>query len=129
MADEQDQEQKTEDPTAKRLDEAREKGNVAFSRELGSFFMLGILALTIVWFAPYMFKNTTLLLLPFLADAGTMPTDRRSLSELLSHLAFGSILIIIVPIGASVIAAFASSWLQNGFIMSAESMMPKLDRL
>jgi len=47
MADEQDQDQKTEQPTQKRLDEAYKKGNVPFSREIGNFMIMLMIALTV----------------------------------------------------------------------------------
>ena len=40
MAEEQDNSQKTEDPTQKRLDEARKKGDVAKSQDVPAWFLL-----------------------------------------------------------------------------------------
>ena len=40
MAGEQDEASKTEEPTAKRLEEARKRGQVAISREVNSWFVL-----------------------------------------------------------------------------------------
>ena len=46
MADEEkDDSQKTEEPTQKRLDEAREEGRVVATREVASFLLLGMAAL------------------------------------------------------------------------------------
>ena len=43
MAEDDDDSQKTEDPTAKRLSEAREQGNLPLSRELATWVtLLGI---------------------------------------------------------------------------------------
>ncbi len=39
MADEQDESQRTEEPTRKRLEEAAERGQVITSREATSFFI------------------------------------------------------------------------------------------
>ena len=65
MAEEQDDSQKTEEPTQKRLDEAREKGQVASSREINHWFMIlgGTLLVTI--FAPQMMRDLARLMLPF----------------------------------------------------------------
>lgn len=129
MADDQDQEQKTEEPSQKRLEEAHEKGNVPVSRELASFLMIALLALTVAWLAPGMLKNAKLLLLPFLADADSLPTDLRGISRTLRDLTLSSLLIILVPLAATVAAAIASGVLQNGFMFTTEPMMPKLERL
>ena len=40
MADEDDSSDKTEDPTQKRLDEALERGDVAKSQEVNTWFVL-----------------------------------------------------------------------------------------
>lgn len=129
MADDDDQENKTEQPTQKRLDEAMEKGNLANSREVTSFFMLLVLAITVGWFAPPIMRNTQLLLVPFLADADSLSTDFKGVSLLLRHVAFASFGIIAAPLMASVVAAIAASFLQNGFVLSAEPMMPKLSKI
>ena len=50
MAEEQDDSQKTEDPTGKRLDEARSRGQVANSREVNNLLMLGVFSLSVLMF-------------------------------------------------------------------------------
>jgi flagellar biosynthetic protein FlhB len=128
MADE-DQEQKTEEPTHKRLEEALEKGNVPFSREIGSFLMLGVLAVTISWFAPGIFKSTHLLLLPFIANADQLATDQAGIGQLLWSVAWGGLGAIVLPLVACVAVAFAASILQNGIVISTEPITPKLEKI
>ncbi len=128
MADEE-QENKTEDPSQKRLDEAREKGNLANSKELGNFFMLLVLAITVAWFIPPILKNTKKLLLPFISDADNLISDQKGLSIILYNLAFSSLWIIILPLLATIIAAVATSFLQHGFVLSSEPIMPKLEKI
>ena len=50
MAEEQDDSQKTEDPTSRRLDEARKRGQVANSREVNNLLMLGVFSLSVLLF-------------------------------------------------------------------------------
>jgi flagellar biosynthetic protein FlhB len=128
MADE-DQDQKTEQPTQKRLDEALEKGNVPFSREVGSFLMLGTLAITVSWFLPDIFKNTYILLLPFIANADQLATDQAGIGQLLWRAAWGGLGVIALPLVACIVVAFAASFLQNGIIISTEPIMPKLEKI
>ena len=52
MAEEQDQAQKTEEPTQRRLEEARRKGQVASSREVNHAMILGAGALLVGLLAP-----------------------------------------------------------------------------
>lgn len=126
---EDDQDNKTEDPTPKRMEEALKKGQIANSREVGSFLMLGLLALTIAWLAPDIMRNAKLLLLPFIADADSLPTSGTELNKLLLHTALGSLGLIAVPLALGICAAIFSGILQNGFVLSSEPIMPKLDKI
>lgn len=126
---EEEQENKTEQPSQKRLDEAREKGNLANSKELGSFFMLLVLAVTVSWFIPSILRHSAALFTPFLSDADSLAADQKGLSIILYNLAFTSFGIIALPLLASIISAIATSFLQHGFVWSAESMMPKLNKI
>lgn len=128
MADEE-QENKTEDPSQKRLDEAFEKGNVASSREVASFFMLLVIAFTVASFGPSILHNTRDMLLPFLANADSMAVDQKGLSIIFYNLSFGSLGIIILPLLSAMVAAIAASFIQHGFVLSAEPMMPKLNKI
>lgn len=128
MADE-DQESKTEQPSQKRLDEAREKGNLANSKELGNFFILLVLVATIVWFLPPILRDTSNLLTPFLSDADSLAADQKGLSLLLYKVAFSGFAIISLPLLAAIVSAIATSFLQHGFVLSAEPMMPKLNKI
>jgi len=129
MADEQDQEQKTEQPTQKRLEEAFKKGNVPFSREVASFLMLGVLALTISWFASDIFKDTRALFMPFLANPEELATDHAGIGQLLWQVAWGGLGVIALPLIACMIVALVSGILQNGLVISAEPIMPKLEKI
>lgn len=128
MADE-DQDQKTEEPTHKRLEEAFQKGNVPFSREISSFLMLGVLAITISWFAPGIFKNTHLLLIPFIASADQLATDQAGVGQLLWQVAWGGLGVIVLPLISCMVVAVAASVLQNGIVISTEPVMPKLEKI
>ncbi len=128
MADE-DQESKTEEPTSKKLQEAFEKGNIPFSREIGSFMMLLLLAMLVASYAPDILRNTRDMLSKLITDPDEIPADRKGISTLLSRLAFGSVGILVMPLLGSVVVAIASSVLQNGLIISAESIKPKLSKI
>ena len=53
MADDQDKSQQTEEPTAKRLEQAREHGDVVKSTEVTTFILLGGGTLAIAMFGKY----------------------------------------------------------------------------
>ena len=127
--DTQDQENKTEQPTQKRLEEALKKGNVPFSREVSNFLMLALLAMLVSWMAPAIFNHTRLLLIPFLADADSLPADRIGLGHVLHKLVFGAAGAIAAPLIGVVVVALAASLLQNGVNISVDPIMPRLDKI
>lgn len=122
-------EEKTEDPTPKKREEAFEKGNVPFSREVGSFLMLFFLALIVAWYSPGIMRGTRNLLTSFIAEADNMAVDRAGVSAIMRELAFGSITVLIVPLIGSVIVALAAGFMQNGIMFSAESIKPKFSKI
>lgn len=130
MADgEQDREQKTEAPTTKRLEEARKRGQVPFSREVGSFLILGVFTLTIAWYLPVMFRNAGMLLTPLLANTNDYAVDRGGLGILLTHLLRQTLLLLVVPLAAAVTVTLAASILQNGIIISIEPIIPRWEKV
>ncbi len=54
---EEDDSQKTEDPTSKKLEDARKKGQVPVSKEVGSFMLLFGGSLVMVMMAPDMARS------------------------------------------------------------------------
>ncbi|MDE3016888.1 MAG: flagellar biosynthesis protein FlhB [Pseudomonadota bacterium] len=127
--DDQDQEQKTEAPTQKRLDEAMKKGNVPFSREVSNFLTLAMLALTVSWLAPSVLSHTARLLAPFLADADNLPADPAGLGRILTKVMFGGAAAIALPLAGAIIATLTASLLQHGFVLSNEPIMPQFSRI
>lgn len=129
MADNQDGQEKTEQPTAKRLDEAKKKGQIARSRELNTMAitLIGVVALVV------MSSQLGNGLKEIMVDGFTL--QRSELFEVNSiflhlqdavQLAFVNLapfflLMIVVAIGSSIVL--------GGFAISAEALTPKLSKL
>ena len=128
MADEE-QDQKTEYPTQKRIQEAMKKGNVPFSREITNFLIVIIMAFTVGVFAPYMMRNTVLLLGPFINAPETLATDATGLGHIMEDVLIESMLIIALPVIFVMAAALISRYAQSGFFISFEVLEFKLSKL
>jgi flagellar biosynthetic protein FlhB len=128
MAEGDDQE-KTEEPTSKKLQDAFEKGNVPFSREVGSFLMLFFLALTVAWYSPNILRNAKNMLARFISDADSIAVDKTGVSIILWHLSISSVALLSVPLIGTVVVALAAGLLQNGIVISGESIKPKLSKI
>ncbi len=129
MAEEEDQSQKTEEPSQKKLDDARNKGQVATSRELNNALMISAAAAFVALLTPNIANDLSRILVPFIsAPHGfviTIEDLRLTTFELLGSV--GSTLIL--PGLLFVAAALISSLVQNGLVVSAEPLKPKLEKL
>jgi flagellar biosynthetic protein FlhB len=129
MAEEQDDSQKTEDPTSRRLDEARKRGQVANSREVNNLLMLSVFALSVLFFggtaAGALYKAS----LPFIESPDLVPADFTHLVGLGWTLLGALLMAGAVPLVLALVAAVGAGYLQFGLIFSAEGITPKLDKI
>ncbi|MGD9538050.1 MAG: flagellar biosynthesis protein FlhB [Alphaproteobacteria bacterium] len=129
MADDKDDSQKTEEPTPKRLDDARKKGQVAQSREVSSWLMLLTVAIIVVALAPGIMSDLGHVLLPFIERPHTLSVGSDGIIEG-PGLALSSVLMpLAVPFALLVVAALATGFLQHGFLISAESLKPDFSKI
>jgi flagellar biosynthetic protein FlhB len=129
MADEQDDAQKTEEPTRKRLEDAMERGQVITSREMSSFFMLLSFTLVLGWVAPELFRKAQLILSAFIERPESYATDNQSILNLMTDITLQMGGLLLVPLIACVVAAIAANIAQNRFVFSAEPIIPKLEKI
>ena len=129
MAEEQDNSQKTEEPTRKRLEEAAERGQTVSSREANSFFILLALTLVFGWLAPQIFHKTQLYLSGFIEEPDTIPTNNEAIGVLFINLIQNCAGLLFVPLISFVAAIILANLVQNKFIFSLEPIIPKLEKI
>jgi len=130
MADEdQDESQKTEDPTQKRLDDAFKKGQVPNSRELTSFMMLLVFAITIGMLAPSIMKNMTAHMIKFIESPQDFMLDSASLILIAKQVLIYFIGAMSVPVLVIIISIIISSIMQHPLLFSLDAPAPKLERI
>jgi flagellar biosynthetic protein FlhB len=127
--DSQDQSQKTEDPTEKRLQDSRQKGQVAVSREVNHWFIILASAISIMALAPMVMSELKALLFKFIEQPHAIPTGRDVLPSVLSDVVTGAILAIMPVMLVLILAAFGAGIVQNGFLFATEQIMPKLEKI
>ena len=129
MADAPDEDERTEEPTQRRLDEATKRGDVAKSQELSVFFGLGALTFSVMLAGEWSSRNLTFDLRFFLAQAHTVPDDPAAILASGRH-ALGIFLkAILVPIAFAVVAALGAGLLQHRPVWSFEPLKPAWNRL
>jgi len=124
MSEQNDDSQKTEDPTEKKLQDSKRKGEVAVSREVNSWFMFAAASLLALMAAPALFVALSRSLRPFIAMPHQFATDPAALGQLLHALVISLTEALALPILVLLIAAFAGGFVQNGFIFAIERLKP-----
>ena len=129
MAEEQDQDDKTEDPTARRMEKAREDGQVLRSQDASTAAVtLGIIATLYYggfWFAPKfleLFKGV-LILEPRLIFDAEQSVLRFSSLMVDSFLVLTPLFLIAIALAVGTASAL------GGFVFSAKAAAPKLSKL
>lgn len=128
MADDSDQE-KTEQPSGRRIEQAREEGQVPQSRELSTFFvtMTGITTLYFLggWIGE---RIVNLIREGFIFDRVAVSEPDQMLTRLQE--VFGGALLTLAPLFfALMIASVAAPLMVGGLLFSTKSLQPKLERL
>src|ERR1700748_963024 len=128
MADEDDGGERSEDPTQKRLDDALERGDVAKSQEVNTWFMIAGATLVLSTFAGSIGGMQTPLK-NIIANSWMMRTDGPGLLQLAQHLEYAVFAAIGVPLLMLVIAAIAGNMLQPRLVCSGESLKPTFSKI
>ncbi|RKX19158.1 MAG: flagellar biosynthesis protein FlhB [Candidatus Zixiibacteriota bacterium] len=128
MAEEYSQDEKTEQPTPRRREKARKRGQVARSQELNSVVVIffGVLALMI--FSSYIFSNLVSL---FHFNLANIYTDLNIATTYDLFISNGSTLIktvapVLILVG---LAGLLINLAQVGVMFTLEPLTPKLDKL
>ena len=128
--DEPDDSQKTEDPTSKKLEEARKSGQVPLSRELNTWLMLFSGAMIVMLYGPGMMTDMTKYLRGFLASVGTVDlVTPKDVGDVLSDVTLHTLGFLALPFLIFCMTAIAGTVLQIGFLASAESIKPSLEKI
>ena len=128
MADEDDATERSEDPTQKRLDDALERGDVAKSQEVNTWFMIAGATLVISTFSGSI-GSIQAPLRNLIANSWMIRTDGPGLLQLAQHLEFAVFAALGVPLLMLVLAAIAGNMLQHRLVWSGESLKPSLSKI
>jgi flagellar biosynthetic protein FlhB len=128
MAEEDDSAERTEDPTQKRLDDAHDRGDVAKSQEVNTWFMISGATLVLSSFSGSI-GSIQVPLRNLIANSWMIRTDGPGLLQLATNLEYVLILALGVPLLLLVIAAIAGNMLQHRLVWSAETLKPKLNKI
>jgi flagellar biosynthesis protein FlhB len=130
MADNPEKSQKTEAPTQRRIDEARQKGNLPLSRDVSALLVLGATTGFLALFGGRVLSSSSSALNALIARPDELQIgSSANVMYLLSDLAIDfawiagplMVLLLLMPV--------ISQAVQNGLIYSTEKMKPKFERV
>jgi flagellar biosynthesis protein FlhB len=129
MADAPEQDDKTEEPTQRRLEEAIKRGDVAKSLELNTLFVLGGLALSLmIAFGPAA-RGLAVDLRGFLANAHLVPPDAAGIAAAGRHAILAALSAMVLPLAVILAAALLGAGLQHRLLWTLQPLAPKFDRI
>src|SRR6202163_2824395 len=129
MADDNDATDKTEDPTQKRLDDAHDRGDVAKSQEINTWFIIAGATLVLSSFSGSIGSGLLMPMRNLIANSWMIHADGPGLLQLAQSLEYVLIAALGVPLLMLALAAIAGNMIQHRLVWSGESLKPKLSKV
>lgn len=123
-----DDQEKTEQPTSRRREQARSEGNLAVSKEVGTLFVIGGAVLVMYFGSTWMVTGiTSFMKTTFTSNlARTLtPEDVTDISWVVSR----ELLLILAPFMAIPVFGVAAYLVQNGLTLTSKPLEPKFSKL
>ncbi len=127
--DEPDESQKTEEPTSKKLEDSRKKGQVALSREVNHWIMLFAGTLMVAALSPFIMGTLADYLLAFIERPHSFSLDDPGLKNILEESFWAAMAAIGLPFIFLLVAAFIGPFAQVGPLFAPEVLQPKLSKI
>ena len=124
MAEGDDSGERTQEATPRRLQKAREEGNVPLSREVATFAVLGVTTLVLAMAGPGLARGLAEKLAILLERAHDADPAAAIRMAALAGLAAAAPFAL-----AALLAGSASVLLQTGFLLNPKALMPDLSRI
>jgi flagellar biosynthetic protein FlhB len=129
MADGQDKDDKTEEATARRLEDARKRGDIIYSQEVGAALSLGAATLIVALFAAPIAASLARMLSWFFANAASAAVDPGALQRMAAGVLLATFTVIGGAAVALALAGVASRYLQDKPTLTAERLKPELSKI
>jgi flagellar biosynthesis protein FlhB len=129
MADTPDNDQKTEAPSGRKLEQARERGQVATSKDLATWLVLFAGAIASAMIIPHAARQGMDTLAPFIASAHDTPPDSAGVMVAVRRAFFGVGWFFAAIFFGFAVVGSAAHLLQHGVIWSFEPLKPTLDKI
>ncbi|RVU34635.1 flagellar biosynthesis protein FlhB [Hwanghaeella grinnelliae] len=129
MASNDDADSKTEEPTGKRLADARQKGQLPTSREVPTWIMLFGTAIMLALMAPFVASRLKEILVAFVARPHSFLYGPAELGASMTNMLLEVLGVMAWPLIMFAVLAASGYVLQNGWVIVTEPMKPKLSKI
>lgn len=124
-----DESQKTEEPTPKKLEESRKKGQVAISRELNNWVMLFVGTILIATIGGKMLIDLSQIMKVYIERAHDLPGAPGGMRIILGEGLKEVLKVMALPLAALLLAAFLAPFVQVGPLFAPEVIKPDLSKI
>lgn len=128
MAEDSDQE-KTEQPTGRRIEQAREEGQVPHSRELGSFLVLMVAAASFWLMGGWITERAMLIMRKGLTMDPMFLKEPELALVRLTDISFDAFISFSPLVLGMMVASLIPPFVLNAWVFSPKALMPKLSKL
>src|SRR5713226_6594435 len=125
----EDSDDKTEDPTQKRLEDAHGRGDVAKSQEVNTWFVIAGGTLVLSTFSGSMGGGILMPLRNLIANSWMIHADGPGLMALAQSLEYALIAALGVPLLMLSLAAIGGNMIQHRLVWSGEQLKPKFSKV
>ncbi len=123
-----DDAEKTEEPTPKKIEDARKEGNVPKSQDTSGVITLFVAILAVLMLFPFIAKHMLLLFQYYFSLVGT-PLDKLFMLDI-AIVTFREVLIMVLPLALAVaVAGVIASLAQFGFLFTTKAIMPDFKKI
>ena len=129
MAEEQTGQERTEQPTERRLQEARKKGQVPRSKELNTMLSLLLASISLLVFGGYISQNLMQISVEGFSIHRELAFDAAQLPFQFMYMASQALLALSPFVAIMLVSVFAGPLLMGGWSFSLESIAFKLEKL
>jgi flagellar biosynthetic protein FlhB len=129
MADGQEDTERSEDPTQKKVDEALERGDVAKSQEVNTWFVIAGGTLVLMAFSGSMASGVATTLRGLIANSYAIRVDGRGFVATIGKLGVEMIAAVAIPLMVLALAAIGGNMVQHRLVWSTDPLKPKLSKI
>jgi flagellar biosynthesis protein FlhB len=129
MADTPEKDDRTEEPTQRRLEQAIERGDVAKSQEVNTWFVIAGGALVLMAFSGSMSQGLSTSMRGLIANAHGIRVDGRGFVAMVQKISLDVLAAVAIPLLLLMLAAIIANIIQHRLVWSTEPLKPKLSKI